>query len=68
MMMKNIFLLILVFIGMSVSAQDYNVALIPDSLLKHADVVQRTDEIKIIIHSLKSATIQHRHAYTIFNE
>ena len=49
-------------------AQNYAVFLIPDSLLKNADAVQRTEETRIIIHSVNSATIKTKHAYTILNE
>lgn len=49
-------------------AQNYSVSLLPDSLTKNADAVLRYEETKIIIHSISSATVKHRYAYTILNE
>ena len=56
------------FLTLTASAQNYSVALLPDSLIKHADAVLRLEETKIIIHSVGSATVQHKYAYTILNE
>lgn len=50
------------------SSQSYSIALLPDSLLKNADAVLRVDETKIVIHSIGSATVTTRYAYTILNE
>ena len=65
--MRNLFIILFSF-AFSASAQTYSVALLPDSLLKHADAVLRFDETRIIIHSISSATVQHKYAYTILNE
>jgi transglutaminase-like putative cysteine protease len=65
---KPTLLLIQLLLSITLCAQNYNIALIPDSLLKHANMVQRMDETKIIIHSLRSATIKKKFAYTILNE
>jgi hypothetical protein len=66
--MKSILILLQIVIAVNAAAQNYSVALIPDSLLKHADMVQRADEMRIVIHSIKSATVYHKYAYTILNE
>ena len=66
--MKQVLLLIQIFISLAAVAQNYSTALIPDSLLKDADAVQRVEETRIIIHSIKSATIRHKIAYTVLNE
>ena len=66
--MKKIFFIIQFFIAITAAAQNYSVALIPDSLFKKATMVQRLEETKIIIHSIKSATVKHKYAYTILNE
>jgi len=65
----KLFLLVIQFLVSTVLvAQNYSVVLIPDSLLKHSDAVQRIEETRIIIHSIKSATVKHRYAYTVLNE
>ncbi len=66
--MKRYLPVLLIFFKMSVAGQGYNVLFIPDSLLKHADMVQRMEETKIVIHSVNSATVTHKYAYTILNE
>jgi transglutaminase-like putative cysteine protease len=65
---KKVFLIIQFFIAGTVAAQNYMVFTIPDSLRKKADMVQRIEETKLIIHSIKSATLIHKVAYTILNE
>lgn len=65
--MRNLFIIFFCF-SFSASAQTYSIALLPDSLLTHADAVVRFDETRIIIHSTGSATVQHTYAYTILNE
>ena len=66
--MKKTLFIIQFFIAITAAAQNYSVALIPDSLFKKATMVQRLEETKIIIHSIKSATVKHKYAYTILNE
>lgn len=66
--MKRNLLVLQFFIAMAAFGQNYSIALIPDSLLKKADAVQRINEHKLIIHSIKSATLKHKYAYTILNE
>ena len=58
--MKRNLLVLQFFIAMAVFGQNYSIALIPDSLLKKADAVQRINEHKLIIHSIKSATLKHK--------
>lgn len=65
--MRYIFFLIL-FYSVSAAGQSYSVALLPDSLVKKADVVLRLDETKITIHSIASATVKRKYAFTILNE
>src|ERR1700729_1960424 len=52
----------------SASAQSYNVALIPDSLLKSARVVVREEEFVLEIKSPEKAIEKKRVAYTILSE
>ena len=66
--MKRILLLMAVLLPLVSVCQVYNVTLIPDSLLKNANFVQRINETKIIIHSIGSATVKTRYAYTVLNE
>ena len=66
--MKLPLIIIQLLITSAAVAQNYSVALIPDSLFKKADMVQRQEETRIIIHSIKSATVQHKVVYTVLNE
>jgi transglutaminase-like putative cysteine protease len=50
------------------SSQDYNVALIPDSLKENANVVKRIEEVKVVIKSPSRAVVSRKYALTIFNE
>lgn len=52
----------------SLSAQSYNVALIPDSLKKGARAVLREEEYIMEIKSPAKAITKEHHVYTIFNE
>lgn len=63
-------LLLFAFISFSTNAfaQNYNVALIPDSLKKNADAVTRFDETKVVIKSLSKAVVTHKYAITVLNE
>ncbi|TKK71951.1 DUF3857 domain-containing protein [Ilyomonas limi] len=64
------YLLLLMALGCLniLKAQDYNVALIPDSLKANADVVKRTEELHVIIKDEGKAIIKHKYAITVFNE
>lgn len=62
------FFLLLLFIYSNISAQSYNAAMIPDSLLQHANAVKRVEETKIVIHGIDKATIYHTYAITVLNE
>ncbi len=65
--MRYLFL-IFVFCVRVAFGQSYSIAFIPDSLLKNADAVLRVDETQITIHSISSATVRTKYAYTILNE
>lgn len=49
-------------------AQQYNVALIPDSLISGANVVKRFSELKINITGIGKAEVKRRYVLTILNE
>ncbi|KAI9450903.1 transglutaminase domain protein [Russula earlei] len=49
-------------------AQDYKVSLIPDSLTQNADIVQRMEEIHVIIKDIDKAVVKRKYAVTILNE
>ena len=66
-MNKNLFFLILGF-PLILSAQQYSVGLIPDSLKNHADVVTRMTEVIYEIKSPSRAIEHEHHIYTILNE
>jgi transglutaminase-like putative cysteine protease len=57
-----------ILVGFSSLCQDYNVALISDSLKQNANAVKRYEELRIIIKSPKKAVIKHKYAITILNE
>ncbi len=64
------YLLILIAVGCLTiaNAQDYNVALIPDSLKKNADVVVRNEEVHVQVKAMDKVIIKHKYAITILNE
>ena len=66
--MKNLFLIVCLFIFYAAGAQDYNVMLIPDSLKKNADIVIRNEEYNVVVKSLENVIIKHKYAVTILNE
>ncbi|MGE5106384.1 MAG: DUF3857 domain-containing protein, partial [Sphingobacteriales bacterium] len=66
--MRLIFILISSFISCLVNAQEFSTLLIPDSLLKGADVVKRYEEYVLEIKSPGKAKIYERHVFTILNE
>lgn len=66
--MKNIVFALITILPIVSHTQNYNVSLIPDSLLTNADAVLRNEEEKIFIHSSHSATYQHKYAFTILKE
>ncbi|WP_207496665.1 DUF3857 domain-containing protein [Aridibaculum aurantiacum] len=65
--MKLKSLLVAVVLPFFVEAQDYNIALIPDSIKENAIAVTRFEERKIIVHSPSRAVIKHKYAITILN-
>ena len=60
-------LLPLVFILNNVAQSQYNVSLIPPSLLQNANVVVRLEEKNIIIRNEGSAVIKQKYVYTVLN-
>ncbi|MFL9484667.1 DUF3857 domain-containing protein [Chitinophagaceae bacterium LWZ2-11] len=66
--MKKLLSIWVFLLPVIVFGQNYNVALIPDSLLKSADAVTRMEELHIIIKSPSSAIIKHKYAITVLNE
>jgi len=60
--MKNIIRVIVLLIPFYSSAQNYNALLIPDSLTKNADVVERYDETRIEIKDIGKAKLFEKHA------
>lgn len=56
------------FTGITLQAQSFDVAFIPDSLKKDANVVTRLDEKVFEIKSPGKAVEHERHVYTILNE
>ena len=63
-----IFITLSTFAALFVSAQNYNVALIPDSLKENANAVKRFEEIRIVIKDIDKAIIYHKYAITVLNE
>lgn len=63
----NIILLQLVAI-VSIAQKNYDIKLIPDSLLKGADVVKRIDETVFTVKDLDRIVTYNKVAYTILNE
>ncbi len=65
--MKIVILFFSLIISGVAKAQEYNSLLIPDSLLKGADVVNRDEEYILTIKSPLKYTLYERHVYTILN-
>jgi hypothetical protein len=59
---------LLLALSLDVSAQTYNVALIPDSLMKDARAVMREEEYVLEIKSPDKAIEKEHHVFTILNE
>ncbi|MEP6466728.1 MAG: DUF3857 domain-containing protein, partial [Parafilimonas sp.] len=67
--MKNFLILIVTLACCQMAySQNYNVMLIPDSLTKNANVVDRYSEMHITILSDKKARLYEKEVYTILNE
>ena len=66
--MKKAQLFLMIFLPFFISAQDYKISLIPDSLLKNADAVKRVEVLHVIIKGIDRAVVYHKYAYTILNE
>ena len=68
MAMKKTVAFICFFWSCTAFAQNYNVALISDSLKQGANAVKRAEELRVIIKSPSKAVIRHTYAITILNE
>jgi Domain of Unknown Function with PDB structure (DUF3857)/Transglutaminase-like superfamily len=66
--MKKIFFLALLFFYKFSVCQNYNVALINDSLKENANAVTRFEELKIIIKSTSKAIVKNKYVITILRE
>src|ERR1700743_369935 len=67
-LMKLLLSFILVTVSYSLSAQSYNITLVPDSLKKDARAIVREDEFILEIKSPAKAVTKEHHVYTILNE
>jgi len=65
LLLNALVLIVFPFIGF---AQNYDVALIPDSLKNDANVVVRNDVTEVHIKALDKTIIKHKYAITILNE
>ncbi len=65
--MKFTLLLFSFFMSYATEGQNYNIFMIPDSLLKGADVVKRNEEYILTIKSPLKYSLYEKHAYTIVN-
>ncbi len=67
--MKNlVFIAFTFFTVAQLKAQDYNVLLIPDSLMKDANVINRYSEMHLTIVNERKAILYEKEVYTILNE
>lgn len=66
--MKKSYWVILFLIASQLHAQNYNVALIPDSLTKNAHMVKRMEELHVTIKSLNKVIVTNKYAITILDE
>ena len=66
--MKKLLPFLFMLIAVLVKAQDYNVLLIPDSLIKNANAVKRFEELHVIIKDIGKAVVKHKYVITVFNE
>lgn len=64
----KILLFALTITPLSLFAQNYNASLIPDSLIKNANVVCRSNELRIEIKDAGKAKIYRKRVFTILNE
>lgn len=66
--MKKLVYLLLLHCPLWLQAQQYNVALIPDSLRNNANAVKRMEETRVVIKDLDKAIVINKYAITILNE
>ncbi len=67
-MKSLIFFSAIIFSALCVRAQNYNILMIPDSLMKNANVVDRYSEMHLTIINEKKAILYEKQVYTILNE
>lgn len=67
--MRHLFLVFFFFISLYSIAEErnYSIGLIPEALLKNANVVKRTEEMQFEIISTRETVLRQRYAYTILN-
>ncbi|HEV2354180.1 MAG TPA: DUF3857 domain-containing protein, partial [Puia sp.] len=68
MKIQAVFCVVLTGFALQAAAQNYNVALIPDSLKKNARAVVREEEYVLEIKSPEKAVMKEHHVYTILDE
>ena len=66
--MKKLLSCCFIFCCSYLQAQQYNVRLIPDSLIKNAHVVKRMEELHVTIKALNKVLITNKYALTILDE
>ncbi len=65
--MKFHLALLSILLPVLLTAQEYNVLLIPEGLRKSADVIKRNEEYTLTIKSAGKFTMHEKHTYTILN-
>lgn len=66
-MKKSCFVILLLIVS-QIQAQNYSVALIPDSLIKNAHLVKRMEELRVNIKSINKVVVTNKYAITILDE
>src|SRR6187431_793578 len=66
--MKKIIVFFVLFPFFKISAQNYSVSLIPDSLRINAHAVKRLEELHVVIKSVTKVVVKHKYAITILDE
>lgn len=66
--MKQLIIYLSLFVTIKATAQSYNISLISDSLIKNANVVCRSNELRIEIKEPGKAKIYRKRVFSILNE
>lgn len=66
--MRKIFFLCMLFYSSATFSQNYDVALIHDSLKENANAVKRFEELRVIIKSNSKAIVKHKYVITVLKE